>query len=140
MKIVTCSICNKNFDFNPKVDSNIASAVGRDSEKSCYSCALASLTGGRAPEEGDFNSASLISGEISDKELNWLMEDLRAAESGESIREPYEDAYEDAYSVQDDYCPKCYESLYVCECGYVQRCSHCYEPKSECICDEGEQI
>jgi hypothetical protein len=140
MYVVKCSACGKNFDFNPKVNSNLANAVGRDSEKSCYSCTLASLTGGRAPEEGDFNSASLISGEISDKELGWLMEDLRAVETGRSVREPYEEADEETSSIWDDRCPKCDEYLDVCECGYVQRCSHCHEPAIQCLCNKDDEI
>ncbi len=140
MYAVKCCVCGKNFDFNPNVNSNLASAVGRDSEKSCYSCTLARLTGGRVPEEGDFNSAHLISGEISDKELNWLMEDLRAVETGRSVQEPYEEVDEESYSMWDDYCPKCYEPLEACECGYVKHCPHCHEPTSQCTCDEDDEI
>ena len=77
---VICTTCGRTFEQNEKVSSGMAHAVGRDSKKICYNCALASLTGGRAPEEGDFNSAHLISGEISDKELGWLMDDLESVD------------------------------------------------------------
>jgi len=32
------------------------------------------------PEEGDFNSAGIVSGEISDKELGWLQEELESVD------------------------------------------------------------
>jgi hypothetical protein len=129
MYSLKCSVCDINFDFNPKVNSNLASAVGRDSDKSCYSCTLNRLTGGRFPEEGDFNSARLISGEISDRELSWLMAELRAVETGSSVYEPYEEADEETHNIWDDYCPKCYESLQACECSYVE----------QYICDEDDE-
>ena len=113
MYTTTCSECGKIFDCNGNVNGNLANAVGRDSGQSCYACALQSLTAGRAPEEGDFNSARLISGEISDEELGWLMEDLRAVEQGRSIVEPYEDENE-----------------------YIDLCSQCGCEISNCYCDD----
>ena len=136
MDFVTCSSCGKEFNFNPNVDSNLANAVGRGFNKTCYNCTLAHLTGGRVPEESDFTSAFLISGEISDQELKSLMDDLQAIEVGRSIQETYKEEDEDINSMWDDYCPKCYESLMACECGYVVRCSRCHEPASQCVCDE----
>ncbi len=138
MYVVRCCVCRENFEYNPKVNCNIANAVGRDSEKSCYSCTLARITRGRLPEENDLNSARIISGEISDRELNWMMTDLQAVETGRSIREPYEETDEEIQSVWDDHCPKCFEPLEACECGYVQQCSRCHEPTSQCLCDEDE--
>ena len=101
-----CSKCQKNFQRNTEVGGTMALAVGRKSSPECYACALTSLTGGRAPEEGDLNSARLISGEISDKELGWLMEDLRAVESGSSVLEPYSGgaAYNDYVVDRFPYC------------------------------------
>jgi hypothetical protein len=78
-----CRKCEKTFERNEQ--------LGPTDSPICYSCALNEFTGGRAPEEGDFNSASLVSGEISDKELQWLREDLRAVEEGRSIVEPLEE-------------------------------------------------
>jgi hypothetical protein len=52
---------------------------------SCFSCALARLAVNGCPEEGDFNSALIISGEMTDDEARWLREDL------ESVDHPQED-------------------------------------------------
>ncbi len=79
----------------------------------CYGCALQEFTGGKPPEEGDFNSARLVSGEMTEKEWKWLQEDLRAAEEGRSIRE-----FE--------------EPEYVCFC------SGCGGEESYCYCDSEE--
>ena len=65
-----CSECGKFFVQNGS------------SERLCYNCALQKVTGGSCPEEGDFNTASLISGEMTDQERKWLQEDLRAVETG----------------------------------------------------------
>jgi len=98
-----CTVCGTTFEQNQKVvGTTMSLAVGRDPESErCYSCVLDSLTGGRAPEEGDFNSARLVSGEMSDKEWQWLQEDLRAVETGRSIREVEEVEY------IDDWCDVC---------------------------------
>jgi len=60
----TCETCGKSF--RSQKDSTI-----------CYDCALAQFAGNGAPEEGDFNSALLVSGEMTDAEAHWLQEDLR---------------------------------------------------------------
>ena len=98
---VTCEKCGKQYQKNDKI------AQGR--EPICYSCALKGLTVNGGPEEGDFNTASLISGQMSDQEYGWLQEDLKAVESGRSSFEPYEDNddedavdYEQMYSYQED--------------------------------------
>lgn len=98
-----CTVCQKTFEQNQNVIGTTTSlAVGRDPENErCYGCVLDSLTGGRPPEEGDFNSARLASGEMSDKEWRWLQEDLRAVETGRSIREVEEAGY------IDDWCDVC---------------------------------
>ena len=90
----------------------MAYAVGRDPENErCYSCALDYFTGGRAPEEGDFNSAHLLSGEMSDKEWRWLQEDFRAVESGRgSVWEPMDDEED------EDWCRYCCRSYRICIC------------------------
>lgn len=64
----------------------------------CYRCALEMLCGNSAPEEGDFNSAMIISGEMTEQDARWLQEDLEAVESGRSIREVYrEETDEERY-------------------------------------------
>ena len=65
----------------------------------CYSCTLLSLTRGLAPEEGDFNTASIQSGTITPQERQWLQEDLESVE----VVDPYEDLYEDPYDYDDDH-------------------------------------
>ena len=113
MQTQTCGTCGKSFERNEKVGSNLAEALGRNSRSICYACALDEITRGRAPEEGDFNSALLISGEISDKDLRWLMEDLQAVEQGRSVRERFEpDDEEDA-----DWCHVCMTYIRFCTCG-----------------------
>lgn len=104
MHKVECRKCGKEYQKNDKV------AV--EQEPICYTCALRALCNGCSPEEGDFNTASLQSGEISDKELSWLEEDLRAVESGRSVKEKYchtdwdDDEvrlnYEEMYSYQEN--------------------------------------
>lgn len=106
--IVNCSVCGKEYEKNLNVNSTMAAAVGRDSEHICYACALERITGGHAPEEGDFNSAHLISGEISDTDLGYLMEDLRNVELGRSTFEPYEEDI--------DACPICGGDTKWCDC------------------------
>ena len=54
----------------------------------CYDCVLESLTQGRPPEEGDFNTASIVSGKMSEDEFRYLQEDLRNIEQGISRRDP----------------------------------------------------
>lgn len=88
----------------------MASAVGRNADCLCYVCALKSLIGNRVPEEGDFNSARLISGEIDDKELKWLMEDLRAVEQGRSLRCTSDDE-------EQERCTECERVITWCECN-----------------------
>ncbi len=91
---VVCHICGKPFhrqDFarNKRIPT-------------CYSCTLSMGTG---LEEGDFNSARLSSGEMSDAEVNWMQEDFRSIEEGRSLREPIYDEPclgEDRYDLDYD--------------------------------------
>ena len=63
-----CSTCGKTFEkLYEKRERDI-----------CYWCALKELCGNFAPEEGDFNSARIISGEMTEQEEKWLQEDLEA--------------------------------------------------------------
>ena len=84
MYITTCKTCSEIFEVSDeKVERGI-----------CYNCTLKELCGDRPPEEGDFSSAMIISGDMSEKEWQLLQADLEAVESGRSIREPYEDEHE----------------------------------------------
>lgn len=65
----TCSKCGKTFRTN------------NNSEK-CYNCTLDGITGGYAPEEGDYNSAKIMSGEITEQEFRRLQQELGAVELG----------------------------------------------------------
>ena len=57
------------------------------SEGNCYDCALDKITHGLPPEEGDFNTAAIVSGTLTAKEAEYLQEDLRSVEEGTSVRE-----------------------------------------------------
>ncbi len=65
----TCSKCGKTF--------RTANNNGK-----CYNCTLDEITGGYAPEEGDYNSARIISGEITEAEFRELQQELGAVELG----------------------------------------------------------
>lgn len=85
MYITTCKSCSDIFEVSDeKVERSI-----------CYKCTLKELCGDRPPEEGDFNSAMIISGDMSEQEWQLLRADLEAVESGRPIREPYDDEHED---------------------------------------------
>ena len=113
---VSCHVCNKAFNKNV-TPHKMASALGDDGEHTCYSCVLDRITKGHCPEEGDFNSARIISGEMSDQERRWLQEDLRSVESGGSSRwtpEPEEDVVdEEPYG-----CPYCDDTW--CDCQEIR--------------------
>ena len=125
-----CEVCSKTFE-------RLYEEMVRDI---CYGCALKEFCGNFAPEEGDFNSALIISGEMTEQDAKWLQEDLEAVETGRSIRESYDEEKQDENvgSIWDDYCPKCYEPIEACECGYVKRCQNCHEPISSCCCIDDE--
>jgi len=117
------------FERNERVDNDTAEALGRRSRTICFDCALAEITGGRAPEEGDFNSARLVSGEISDQDLQYLDEDLRAVEEGRSISEPSDDDTDPDW--QDPaWCYTCNRDTAFCMCV----CPKCGENNEDCRC------
>jgi hypothetical protein len=69
----------------------------KEKAEKCYRCHLKEITGGTAPEEGDFNTAMILSGQMSEQEESWLQEDLESVDHSleESIqRRIYED-YDD---------------------------------------------
>ncbi len=70
-KEVSCGKCQKLYEKNVET---------KGQTHICYDCALQSLTGGQHPEEGDFNSSRIMSGEMSDDERRWLAEDLRSVD------------------------------------------------------------
>ncbi len=114
-----CGVCGEKFKKNTEVISRKGSDI-------CYACALGALTKGRCPEEGDFNSARLISREVSDEELEWLTEDLRSVEEGRSIRESYDSTGEEHVEPWCDICgTECY-----CDC-----CDECGQ-ENPCLCEE----
>ncbi len=63
-----CGTCEKHFRSQNK-NSTI-----------CYGCALTRLIGNGAPEEGDFNTALLTSGEMSDEDARTLQEYLESVD------------------------------------------------------------
>ena len=70
MYTVICSVCEKTFErLYEKRERDI-----------CDGCALKELCGNFAPEEGDFNSARIISGEMTEQEERWLQEDLESVD------------------------------------------------------------
>jgi len=121
-----CKICNKLFERNESDEiTSWGYAVGRkQDEPLCYDCALKKVTGGMCPEAGDFNSAHLISGQITDQEWKWMQEDFRAIEEGRSIIEP-DDDYDDPA-----WCYKCNRDIAFCKCI----CYICGEYLEECEC------
>ena len=72
MFVKMCANCSKEFETR-KSDGNV-----------CYHCALQRITGGSPPEEGDFNTARLVSGTMTEDEERWLRQDLEAVEGGAS--------------------------------------------------------
>ncbi|MBI2087038.1 MAG: hypothetical protein HYT69_02600 [Candidatus Zambryskibacteria bacterium] len=128
-------MCGKTFEKNEKVNSTMAAAVGRDSNDICYACALERITGGHAPEEGDFNSAHLISGEISDKDLGYLMEDLRNVELGRSTFEPYEEDSDEDWE-DPAWCYTCNKDTAFCTC---YNCSKCGLNPDFCECEDTDE-
>ncbi len=125
----TCTSCGKKFDQNSELQ-HLRSALATSSGAVCYGCALAEITKGRAPEEGDFNTARIVSGEMTDKEARWLQEDLRAVEEGRSIREPYYDEAEEDY-VDPAWCYQCNRDIAFCKCI----CHECGEDIDNCQCE-----
>lgn len=123
--LLNCSVCGKEYERNDRlVNSTMAEATGRRGRSICYSCALEEITHGHTPEEGDFNSASFISGEISDKDLGYLMEDLRSVDHSDEGE--FQRRFDTWDSIDD---PDEEEE-------YVDWCTTC--GRIECICDEDE--
>jgi hypothetical protein len=84
----TCGTCGKNFKSQRK-----------DSD-TCYGCALGHITGEHPPEEGDFNTALIASGEMSDATARQLQEDLESVDH--SREEEFEHRLREDYYDEDD--------------------------------------
>jgi len=70
----------------------------------CQSCTLLSLTRCLAPEEGDFNTASIQSGTMTAPERQWLQEDLESVEPYDPNEDYYEfEEYEDPHEYIGEY-------------------------------------
>ncbi|MEK7202159.1 MAG: hypothetical protein AAB669_01345 [Patescibacteria group bacterium] len=65
--VCTCETCQTPF-------------VSQKHSTICFDCALKHFAGNTDPEEGDFNSALLLSGKMTDNEARWLQEDLKSVE------------------------------------------------------------
>jgi len=63
-----CKTCGKTF------------LTVRQGSDECYHCALTRITHNQCPEEGDFNTALLISGEMTEEEAYLLQKDLESVE------------------------------------------------------------
>jgi len=97
-----CTKCVKKF-FSSRSDANI-----------CYGCALKDFAGKNAPEEGDFNSAALISGEMSEKEWRLFQRELESVDHSDAASR-YERQVVD-YFHQMGLCPECERPLRECRC------------------------
>jgi len=88
MQIKTkCKSCGKEFVKNVEETSKSSDR----SQDICYDCALESLTKGRPPEEGDFNTAMITSGEMSEDESRLLQEELRKVDWAACQPDPEDD-------------------------------------------------
>ncbi len=114
MEKKSCIRCGE--EFFTRNDSNL-----------CFSCTLSDLTGGFPPEEGDFNTAKIQSGTMTDEDYAYLQEDLASVEEGRSIDEPEEIEEWDDHS----WCDVCNKDIAFCECI----CHVCGRPVEECDCD-----
>lgn len=111
MKTCTCSKCGKFFEQTESEWAKyMAIVLGRDtSAELCYSCALEKLTPNTVPEESDFISALLMSGQMSDEDEKSLRQDMQDREEGRSHFE--RDEEEDLHL-----CPECGLDSFLCRC------------------------
>lgn len=87
-----CGGCGKSFQ------------TSNDSDK-CYECTLDDITHGNPPEEGDFNTARIVSGTLSAQERRYLQQDLESVELGRTTDEEYgydDDDEDEEYYPEDD--------------------------------------
>lgn len=89
-KFVTkeCSKCHKQFDTSN--DSTL-----------CYNCTLEQVTNGFPPEEGDFNTAGILSGTLTKAERCNLQQDLESVELGRTTQEEWEEEPDDDWQYNE---------------------------------------
>jgi len=87
----TCIGCGKSFQTSNGSDK-------------CYNCILDDICHGNPPEEGDFNTAGVVSGTLSVQERRSLQSELESAELGRTTEEEYgdEDEDEEYYPEEDE--------------------------------------
>lgn len=118
-----CDKCKKMFAQNEKVvNSGMAEALNsEEAVHECFNCALNRITSNHAPEEGDFNTARIVSGEVTDEEWREMQETFRALEEGRapSNNDQWyaEDEEDDRWDDDSDwYCYYCEQYPEDCEC------------------------
>lgn len=127
---VTCHVCGKSFERQ---------GYKKDDEPTCYRCKLDEVCHGRAPEEGDFNTALFYSGEMSDREVQELNDDLYSVEhGGDSFYRHDNDSCDEDRA---DRCPDCGWHYGACTCNdadepqddWYEPCEMCGH--IPCFCD-----
>lgn len=88
METRTCRTCDTEFRTN-------------NGSKVCYDCHLRRITGGLAPEEGDFNSAHLAAGDWDETQRRQFQRSLRAVELGISEDDPRTNLYQYDYDFDE---------------------------------------
>jgi len=106
MKKRNCSKCEKLF----------SSSKPQTEDLLCFRCAVKHFTKGLFSEEGDLNTAKIISGTLTSDEERWLKEDLRAVEG----------PIDPALDFYNEHAPDHWYEVKCLECGYLQE---------YCICD-----
>lgn len=88
-----CGTCKKEFE-----------SYNEDAEI-CYGCALERITGGHAPEEGDFNTAAIVSGKWSPKEWREFQDDMNSIDHSreEKFQRRFQESFEDEWDSRWDY-------------------------------------
>lgn len=83
------------LQFVTKVCSNCFSSFKTSNDSSlCYNCTLDSITHGEPPEQGDFNTAAIVSGTLTETERASLQLDLESVELGRTTEEENEEEEE----------------------------------------------
>lgn len=78
MEARICQTCGTEFRTNNKSEQ-------------CYTCHLHRITGGMAPEEGDFNSAHLAAGDWDEAQMTRFRLSLQRVELGMSEEDSFDD-------------------------------------------------
>jgi len=96
----TCTVCNQSFETH------------KNEADTCYSCHLTRLRDGGCPEEGDFNTATILSGRLSPQEEREFWQELSQIDHSD---------VPDRFTRNDDgeytHCLRCGAPPYVdCDC------------------------